>query len=203
MMMLMMMMVLGVCNGFISVHEGVDKAIVASGIVKQLERDILSKDNTMRFKAFPQLDVETQIAGDKTIADKTVPTRPDGYVAELENNNPEDKWAALENARTMDGNMQNPVQDQNMRFSSPEVETEESSEESVSDLQDKARKIEQNAAIMQEKANSERAALKDQETQLDKELEETEEQIASMKTTIEQQKAALRGALAEEAKKDS
>ena len=43
---------------------------------------------------------------------------------------------------------------------------------------------------VQKSQELERAALKDQETQLDKELQETEDQIASMKATIEQQKSA-------------
>ena len=73
-------------EGFISVHEGVDKALIASGIVKQLERDILSGDR-MRFSA---PDVEVQIAGDKTVADKSEPTKPDGYIEGLDNEN---KWA--------------------------------------------------------------------------------------------------------------
>ena len=185
-------------EGFISVHEGVDKALIASGIVKQLERDILSGDR-MRFSA---PDVEVQIAGDKTVADKTEPTKPDGYIEGLDNEN---KWAGLENVRTMDGNMPNAdnsndenVNDDNMRFSSPDAEV---SDDDVSDLKAKAKQVQQNAAVMEEKANSERAALKDQETQLDKELQETEDQIVSMKATIEQQKSALRGALSKEAEK--
>ena len=54
---------------------------------------------------------------------------------------------------------------------------------------------------VQKSQELERAALKDQETQLDKELQETEDQIVSMKATIEQQKSALRGALSKEAEK--
>ena len=65
-------------EGFISVHEGVDKALIASGIVKQLERDILSGDR-MRFSA---PDVEVQIAGDKTVADKSG-DKADGYIEGL------------------------------------------------------------------------------------------------------------------------
>lgn len=186
-------------EGFISIHEGVDKALVASGIVKQLEKDILVADK-MRFKRSAP-DIEVQIAGDKTIADKTEPTRPDGYIEGLENQN---KWAGLENIRTMDGNMPN-SNDENsdMRFASPDAkssssEESPSDEEDMSDLKDKARQLKQNAAVMEEKANAERTAMKDYETQLDRELQETEEQIVSMKATIEQQKAALRGALIKE-----
>ena len=92
----------------------------------------------------------------------------------------------------MDGNMPNPdnsndesVNDDSMRFSSPDAEV---SDDDVSDLKAKAKQLQQNAAVMEEKANSERAALKDQETQLDKELQELII-YCSKKAFIEQQKS--------------